>query len=83
MMKSIGTKLAFQIAFGLTIVMILFGILDIYQRQHEFTELLQAKEQRSMEHYAPGSDQCLSTGSDFGKDRRVASGYTRRVGLYW
>ncbi len=43
-MRSIGTKLALQIALVIVVVMITFGVLDSYQRRKQFTAFLDAKE---------------------------------------
>ncbi len=44
-MKSIGTTLSLQISIGLIIVIVAFGILDMYQRKNTDTAALKAKEE--------------------------------------
>jgi len=47
-MKSIGTKLALQIAIVLIVAMTIFGAVEVYQRKNELTAFLHAKEERSL-----------------------------------
>ncbi len=46
-MKSIGTKLAVQIAIVLMVTMVVFGALEVHQRREQLTINLQAKEDRN------------------------------------
>ncbi len=48
-MKSIGTKLALQIALALIVVMSVFGAFDIYQRRAKEIQVLEAKETRILQ----------------------------------
>ena len=49
LMKSIGAKLSLQISVGLIIVIVAFGILDMYQRKNTDTAALKAKEERALQ----------------------------------
>lgn len=48
-MKSIGTRLAVQIAGILILTMLLFGAVEMYQRYQEFTTLLTIREQQTLQ----------------------------------
>ena len=72
-MKSIGTTLALQIIGVLTATMLLFGIVDGYQRYQKVSELLEAREERILQQLSLLLGGLIYDGDEYRMEQVLAS----------